>query len=52
MAVAAGYGWVSTGLVGCSLALGGFVIWAVSVLTSRKKDRPVEESCALRMTTH
>ncbi|RZM00599.1 MAG: MFS transporter, partial [Sphingomonas sp.] len=27
---AAGYGWTSTGLVGCALALGGLAIWAVS----------------------
>jgi MFS transporter, DHA1 family, inner membrane transport protein len=30
MAVAAGYGWTSTGLVGCALALAGFVIWCVA----------------------
>jgi len=30
MAIAAGYGWTSTGLVGCLLALGGLAIWAVS----------------------
>jgi MFS transporter, DHA1 family, inner membrane transport protein len=35
LAVAAGYGWTSTGLVGCALALGGLVIWAVSYVTSR-----------------
>jgi MFS transporter, DHA1 family, inner membrane transport protein len=36
LAIAAGYGWTSTGLVGCALALGGLLVWAVSYLTSRK----------------
>ena len=31
MAIAAGWGWTSTGLVGCLLALGGLAIWGVSV---------------------
>ena len=31
MAIAAGYGWTSTGWVGCALAIAGLVIWAVSV---------------------
>jgi DHA1 family inner membrane transport protein len=35
VAIAAGYGWTSTGLVGCALALGGLLVWAVSYLTSR-----------------
>ncbi len=30
LAVAGGFGWTSTGLVGTGLALGGLVIWAVS----------------------
>jgi DHA1 family inner membrane transport protein len=30
MAIAAGFGWTSTGWVGCALALGGLGIWAVS----------------------
>jgi MFS transporter, DHA1 family, inner membrane transport protein len=30
MAIAAGYGWTSTGWVGCALALGGLGIWAIS----------------------
>ena len=33
MAIAAGYGWTSTGLVGAGLALGGLAIWGVAVLT-------------------
>ncbi|GGE92030.1 MFS transporter [Sphingomonas prati] len=38
MAIAAGYGWTSTGWVGAALALGGFLFWAISVVTS---DGPV-----------
>lgn len=34
-AIAAGYGWSSTGWVGCGLALGGLVIWAFAVLADR-----------------
>jgi MFS transporter, DHA1 family, inner membrane transport protein len=41
MAIAAGLGWTSTGWVGCGLALGGLVIWAVSVRTA---DAPVPAS--------
>jgi DHA1 family inner membrane transport protein len=36
MAIAAGYGWSSTGFVGAALALGGLVITGVSVLLDRK----------------
>ena len=32
LAIAAGYGWTSTGWVGCALALGGFAVWIVAVL--------------------
>jgi len=39
MTIAAGYGWQSSGWVGCGLALGGFVIWGIAVLTARV--RPV-----------
>ncbi len=35
MAIAAGYGWTSTGWVGAALAVGGLVIWGISVVTSR-----------------
>jgi DHA1 family inner membrane transport protein len=31
MAIAAGYGWGSSGWVGCALALGGLVLWAVAM---------------------
>ncbi|HEV2544781.1 MAG TPA: MFS transporter [Methylobacterium sp.] len=36
MAVAAGYGWTSTGWVGCGLALGGFAIWMIAVRRVRQ----------------
>jgi DHA1 family inner membrane transport protein len=35
MAIAAGYGWASTGFVGAGLALGGLAIWAVAVRMAR-----------------
>jgi DHA1 family inner membrane transport protein len=37
MAIAAGYGWTSTGIVGAALAAGGFLIWLISYLTSRTR---------------
>ncbi|MEH0198709.1 MFS transporter [Caulobacter sp. CCNWLY153] len=37
MAVAAGFGWRSTGWVGCALAAGGFVIWAIAVWDDRRE---------------
>jgi DHA1 family inner membrane transport protein len=30
MAIAAGFGWTSTGWVGCGLALGGFAVWVLA----------------------
>jgi DHA1 family inner membrane transport protein len=41
LAIAAGYGWASTGWVGCALALGGLVVWGISVITSRPRREPV-----------
>ena len=32
MAIAAGFGWTSTGWVGCGLALGGFAAWLVALI--------------------
>jgi DHA1 family inner membrane transport protein len=31
MAIAAGFGWTSTGYVGCGLALAGLAVWAISL---------------------
>lgn len=42
MAIAAGYGWTSTGWVGCGLALAGLAIWAVSVRLDGATPRAVE----------
>ena len=36
MAIAAGFGWASTGWIGCLLALGGFAIWIASVAFERQ----------------
>ena len=36
LAIAAGYGWTSTGLVGSGLALGGLAIWAVALWDDRR----------------
>jgi len=36
MAIAAGYGWTSTGWVGCGLALAGLVIWIIGWATSKR----------------
>jgi DHA1 family inner membrane transport protein len=42
MAIAAGYGWTSTGIVGAALAAGGFLIWLISYLTSRTRRAAAE----------
>jgi DHA1 family inner membrane transport protein len=39
LAIAAGWGWTSTGWVGCALALAGLAVWAVSLLVG--DDEPV-----------
>lgn len=38
MAIAAGYGWTSTGYVGAALALGGFAMWCVAMLVDRRRS--------------
>lgn len=37
LAIAAGYGWTSTGWVGAGLALAGFLIWVVALLDQRAR---------------
>lgn len=37
LAIAAGWGWASTGWVGVALALGGFVIWIVAAVDARQQ---------------
>ena len=44
LAIAAGYGWTSTGWVGCALALGGFVMWLWAVAAEDKSDRSAPRS--------
>ncbi len=39
MAIAAGFGWTSTGWVGCGLALGGFAVWCVAVVLEARTRR-------------
>jgi DHA1 family inner membrane transport protein len=39
MAIAAGYGWTSTGWVGCALALGGLLILGISTLDDKATSR-------------
>lgn len=37
LAIAAGYGWASTGWVGVALALGGFSIWVAAAIDARQQ---------------
>ncbi len=39
LAIAAGYGWTSTGWVGVVLAFGGLAIWALSMAVDRNRQR-------------
>jgi DHA1 family inner membrane transport protein len=32
LAIAAGFGWTSTGWVGCGLSLGGFAVWVIALI--------------------
>jgi len=43
MAVAAGFGWPSTGLVGCALALCGLIVWGVAVQLAPSERRTALE---------
>ena len=38
LAIAGGYGWTSTGWVGCALALGGLAVWGITVIMSRTAE--------------
>jgi DHA1 family inner membrane transport protein len=49
LAIAAGFGWTSTGWVGCLLALGGLAIWLLSVAIERQaalRSKRLGELCA------
>jgi DHA1 family inner membrane transport protein len=39
LAIAAGFGWASTGLVGAGLALGGLIIWAWAMWDAKRSAR-------------
>ncbi|MCD2325052.1 MFS transporter [Sphingomonas sp. IC-56] len=43
MAVAAGWGWSSTGYVGSALALGGLLVWCLAMLSDRRIRRRAEQ---------
>ena len=38
MAIAAGWGWTSTGYVGAALALGGLAVWCLAMLSARNRQ--------------
>jgi DHA1 family inner membrane transport protein len=44
LAISAGYGWTSTGWVGCGLALAGFAIWLLAVAVEDKSERRAARS--------
>src|SRR6185437_2786331 len=44
LAISAGYGWTSTGWVGCGLALAGFVIWLFAAAVGDRSDRRAPRS--------
>jgi DHA1 family inner membrane transport protein len=39
LAISAGFGWTSTGPVGAALALGGFLIWTITMWDTRRRAR-------------
>ena len=41
MAIAAGFGLSSTGYVGCGLALGGLLVWAIALAVGRAQARSI-----------
>jgi DHA1 family inner membrane transport protein len=43
LAIAAGFGWTSSGWVGCGLALGGFAAWVIALIADRN-PAPVPSS--------
>ncbi|TFI57477.1 MFS transporter [Sphingomonas parva] len=46
LAIAAGYGWTSTGWVGAALALGGLAFWALSLWHAQIRQAPLREATA------
>ncbi|WP_109808258.1 MFS transporter [Sphingosinithalassobacter portus] len=45
MAIAAGWGFPSTGLVGAGLAFGGFLVWLVAITVDRRSRSVVAPAC-------
>jgi MFS transporter, DHA1 family, inner membrane transport protein len=45
LAIEAGFGWASTGWVGCGLALGGFAAWVVASLADQRHYAAVTPNC-------
>jgi len=48
MAIAAGFGWTSTGWVGCGLALGGFAVWVIALIADPGHGAVVARSDSAR----
>ena len=48
LAIAAGFGWTSTGWVGCGLALGGFAAWVVASIADRSSRSGQQTPIRLR----
>lgn len=46
IAIAAGYGWTSTGWVGVGLSIAGLLVWASSLLVGRSGDRHAQQPVA------
>lgn len=46
LAISAGFGWQSSGWVGCALALGGLALWAVAMLDDRRTGNAAAQACA------
>jgi DHA1 family inner membrane transport protein len=44
LVIDAGFGWTSTGWVGCGLALGGFAVWVIALMTERNPGAVVAEN--------
>ena len=40
LAIQAGFGWTSTGYVGCALALAGLGVWLIAIGDAKRKSRP------------
>jgi MFS transporter, DHA1 family, inner membrane transport protein len=47
LSIAAGYGWTSSGWVGCGLALGGFAAWVVALIADRSPSAVVARNDGL-----